>query len=149
MDLEHVLIIRSPQHKNEYDAYYSLRWQVLRAPWKQAKGTEKDQLEDNATHRIAVLDDNIIACGRLHFIDKTTAQIRYMAVAKTFMKKGFGTRILASLEDAAKDNNYETITLHARETSVSFYEKRGYQLIGKSHLLFNEIQHYKMLKTLT
>lgn len=148
MDLEQILNICSPKQKNEYDAYYSLRWQVLRAPWKQAKGTEKDELEDNATHRMAVLNDNIIACGRLHFIEKTTAQIRYMAVAKDFMKKGLGTKILASLEDAAKDNNYETITLHAREASVSFYERNGYQLIEKSHLLFNEIQHYKMQKKL-
>lgn len=140
------MIIRTPLNQNEYADYYLLRWQVLRAPWKQAKGSEKDELEDNATHRMAILDDKIIAVGRLHFIDKTTAQIRYMAVAKDFMKKGFGTKILASLEDAARDNNYETIFLHAREVSVSFYKKRGYQLIEKSHLLFNEIQHYKMQK---
>jgi len=95
---------------------------------------------------MAILYNKIIACGRLHFIDKTTAQIRYMAVAKDFIKKGFGSRILASLEDAAKTNNYKTILLHAREASVSFYEKQGYQLIKKSHLLFNEIQHYKMQK---
>ena len=146
MGFEQKLIIRSPSQESDYDAYYSLRWQVLRAPWKQAKGSEKDELEDNAVHRIAILEDNVIACGRLHFIDKTTAQIRYMAVAKDFMKKGFGSRILASLEDAARDNNCETIFLHAREASVSFYKKRGYQLIEKSHLLFNEIQHYKMQK---
>lgn len=95
---------------------------------------------------MAMLDNNIIACGRLHFINKTTTQIRYMAVVKDFIKKGFGSRILASLEDAAKTNNYKTIILHAREASVGFYEKQGYQLIEKSHLLFNEIQHYKMQK---
>ena len=146
MEFEQELIIRSPSQESDYDAYYSIRWQVLRAPWKQAKGSEKDELEDNAVHRIAILEDNVIACGRLHFIDKTTAQIRYMAVAKDFMKKGVVTRILASLEDAAKEYSYETILLHARETSMNFYEKRGYQLIEKSHLLFNEIQHYKMQK---
>lgn len=148
MDLEQKMIICSPSLKSEYDAYYSLRWQVLRAPWKQAKGSEKDELEDNAVHRMAILDNNVIACGRLHFIDNTTALIRYMAVAEDYMKKGFGTKILASLEDAVKDNNYEIIHLHAREGSVSFYDKRGYQLIKKSHLLFNEIQHYKMQKKL-
>ena len=149
MDLEQILIIRSPQHGNEYVAYYSLRWQVLRAPWNQDRGTEKDNLDENAVHRIAVLNDAIIACGRLHDINKATAQIRYMAVAKEFINKGIGTKLLASLEDAAVDNNYETILLHAREASVNFYEKRGYLLIKKSHLLFNEIQHYKMQKTLT
>ena len=145
MNIKHKVIIRSPLDK-EYSDYYLLRWKILRSPWEQDKGSEKDNLENNSIHRVAILDDKIIAVGRLHFIDKTTAQIRYMAVAKDFMKKGFGTRILASLEDAAKDNNYETILLHARQASVSFYEKRGYQLIEKSHLLFNEIQHYKMQK---
>jgi len=149
MDFERKMIIRSPSQTSEYNAYYSLRWQVLRAPWKQAKGSEKDELEDNAVHRIAILNDKVVACGRLHFINKTTAQIRYMAVAKSFMKKGIGTKILDSLENAAKDNNYETILLHAREASVYFYVKQGYQLIEKSHFLFNQIQHYKMQKTLT
>lgn len=148
MDLEQKIIISSPTLKSEYDAYYSLRWQVLRAPWNQSKGSEKDDLEDNAIHRMAILNNSIIACGRLHFIDNATALIRYMAVAEDYMKKGFGTKILASLEDAVKDNNYSVIHLHARKGSVSFYEKRGYQLIKKSHLLFNEIQHYKMQKKL-
>jgi len=46
MDLEQKSIIRSPSQKSEYDACYSLRWQVLHAPWNQDKGTEKDELED-------------------------------------------------------------------------------------------------------
>ena len=44
MDFERKMIIRSPSQTSEYNAYYSLRWQVLRAPWKQAKGSEKDEL---------------------------------------------------------------------------------------------------------
>lgn len=147
MDFEQI-IIRSPLPKNEYNAYYLLRWQVLRAPWKQDKGSEKDELEDNSVHRIAVLNNKIIACGRLHFIDQLTAQIRYMAVSEEFLHKGIGSRILVSLEDAARENNIKTIVIDAREAAVSFYEKHGYQLLEKSHLLFNEIQHYKMLKNI-
>lgn len=147
MNIKHKIIIRSPLDK-EYSDYYLLRWKILRAPWGQNKDSVKDCLEDDSIHRIAILDDKIIACGRLHFIDQITAQIRYMAVANDFMKKGVGTDIIVSLEDAAKENNIQTIILHARETVVGFYEKRGYQLIEKSHLLFNDIQHYKMQKKL-
>jgi ribosomal protein S18 acetylase RimI-like enzyme len=38
--------------------------------------------------------------------------------------------------------------LHAREIAIGFYQKLGYQMIEKSHLLFGEIQHYLMEKTL-
>lgn len=141
-------VICSPITKNEFDNYYALRWQVLRSPWKQDKGSEKDEFEDNSIHRMAMLNNEIIACGRLHFRNKTTAQIRYMAVSEEFSGKGVGSRILVSLEDAARENKIKTIVIEAREAAVSFYEKHDYQLLEKSHLLFNEIQHYKMLKNI-
>ncbi len=147
MNFEQTLI-RSPVLKDEYTAYYMLRWQVLRAPWKQDKGSEKDELENNAVHRIAILKNKIIACGRLHFIDQQTAQIRYMAVSENFLHQGIGSRILVSLEDAARKNKIKTIILDVREAAINFYKKHGYQLLEQSHLLFNEIQHYKMLKNI-
>lgn len=146
MDLEKKLIIRSPSQKHEYDAYYSLRWQALREPWNEAKGTEKDNLENIAIHRIVIFNGHIIAGGRIHFIDNKTAQIRYMFVKKEFINKGIGTKILQALEKTALNKNYKTIILHARESSVRFYEKQEYKLIKKSHVLFNIIQHYKMQK---
>ena len=142
------MIIRSPLHKHEYDAYYTLRWQVLRAPWGQDKNSEKDELEDDAIHRIAIVEQQIIAAGRLHFVDKTTAQIRYMAISGSLQNQGIGKLMVQSLEKATKEKNIQLITLHAREAVVNFYKKQGYQLLEKSHLLFNEIQHYKMQKVL-
>ena len=146
IDLEQNLVIRSPSQKDENDAYYSLRWQVLREPWGKNKGTEKDTLENSSIHRVVILNGHIIAGGRMHFIDNKTAQIRYMFVKKEFINKGIGTKILQALEKIALNKNYKTIILHARESSVSFYEKQEYKLIKKSHLLFNIIQHYKMQK---
>ena len=142
------MIIRSPLHKHEYDAYYTLRWQVLRAPWGQDIGSEKDELEYNAIHRIAIVEQQIIAVGRLHFMDKMTAQIRYMAISDSLQNQGVGKLMVQSLEKAAKEKNIQLIILHAREAVVDFYIKQGYQLLEKSHLLFNEIQHYKMQKVL-
>ena len=99
-----------------------------------------------ATHRMALHESEVIACGRLHNADETTAQIRYMAVSKSFLRKGIGSKILASLEEVAIENNNKIILIHAREASVGFYKKKGYELLEKSHLLFNEVQHYKMQK---
>ena len=142
------MIIRSPLSQEDFDKYYLLRYQVLRAPWGKEKGSEKDQFEDDSIHRIALLKNKVIAVGRLHLINISVAQIRYMAVNKEYEGRGLGSRLLVALEDVAREKNIKTIILDARETAVSFYEKHSYQLQKKSHLLFNEIQHYKMQKKL-
>jgi predicted GNAT family N-acyltransferase len=40
----------------------------------------------------------------------------------------------------------KNVILHAREMAVPFYERMGFQVTEKSHLLFGEIQHYLMQK---
>ena len=140
--------IKSPEIAEDFKQYYRLRWKILRAPWHQAEGSEKDELENESIHHMAILDNRVVAIGRLHFINETTAQICYMAVANDIIKKGAGTAILVSLEDTAKEKNIQLIILHAREAVVGFYKKQGYQLLEKTHLLFNKIQHYKMQKVL-
>ena len=37
--------LRPPETAEEFDAYYNLRWMVLRAPWNQPTGSEKDEYE--------------------------------------------------------------------------------------------------------
>ena len=43
---------------------------ILRAPLNLDKGSEKDDLEDSATHRAVFDNEKIVGIGRLHFIDK-------------------------------------------------------------------------------
>lgn len=142
------MIIRSPLTTDEFAKYYLLRWQVLRAPWGQNKGSEKDGLENESIHRLAILNNEIIAAGRLHFTDNHAAQIRYMAVHEEYKNQGIGKAILLSLEQAAKENNVHTILLNSRDTAVTFYQKQGYATIEKSHTLYGKIKHTKMFKDL-
>ena len=53
------------------------------------------------------------------------------------------------MENHATKTGRSTIVLDARENAVGFYEKLGYKISKKSYMLFNEIQHYSMIKTLT
>ncbi len=67
----------------EWDAYYDLRWRVLRAPWDQPRGSERDPLDADACHRLAVTAGGaVIGCGRLHRDPDAPAWgvLRYMAV---------------------------------------------------------------------
>lgn len=139
----------SPESAEDFKRYYDLRWQLLRKPWQQPRGSEQDELENQSYHVMCVdIDNSVIGIGRLHSISKTEAQIRYMAVTGSYQRQGIGQQLLIALENHAKQQGIHTITLHARETAIGFYKKQGYKIIEKSHRLFSTIQHFKMQKTL-
>ena len=141
--------IQSPVTQEEFDNYFELRWSILREPWQQPRGSEKDELE-NSSHHVMVCDDNnqVIGAGRLHAVTDSQGQIRYMAVATNHHGKGIGGLLLKELEHIAKEKKFSSIMLHARENALPFYLQHGYILLEKSHLLFNSIQHFKMIKYL-
>jgi len=141
--------ITAPRSKTEFERYYDLRWRILRAPWQQPRGSERDHHENNAIHAMALNDEgHIIGVARLHQINKTTAQIRYMAVEDRWQGSGIGDALLRDLEDKARALGVQLIKLNARENSVGFYTKRGYQITGPGHLLYDEIKHQKLEKRL-
>jgi predicted GNAT family N-acyltransferase len=141
--------IKQPQSKEEFKHYYHLRWLLLRAPWNQPEGSEVDDIEDQCFHLIAVNENNkVIAVARLQFNSNAEAQIRYMAVAREHEKKGIGRELINAMEKYAQNSSCKKIVLHAREPAIAFYQKLGYKVIEKSYLLFDEIQHFKMIKEL-
>jgi len=139
--------LREPQ-ANEMERYYDLRWRVLREPWSQQRGQERDQHETNAIHLGAWVDDRLVGVGRLHFIDSQTAQIRYMAVEPELQGQGIGGRVLRELEERARERGAQRIVLNARDHAVSFYRQHGYSVTHSSEVLFNSIPHWEMEKLL-
>ncbi len=140
--------VRPPKTVGEFKAYYELRWRLLRKPWNQPKGSEKDEKEDEAFHIIAKEKGKVIGVGRLHFNSEEEAQVRFMAVEREYQGKGIGRRILRRLEERAKENGAKRITLNARKNALEFYKKNDYNIVEKGHTLFGSIEHYKMEKTL-
>ena len=140
----------TPKTDNQLNKYYHFRWQMLRAPWQQAEGSEKDELEQQACHRMIVVPDSseVVAVGRVHFVDQDTAQIRYMAVSEAVQKQGLGRSIINALEQEATERGCQLIQLNARADAVQFYQALGYNIIQKTHMLYGEIQHYLMTKQL-
>ena len=142
------ITICEPITKQEFKKYYELRWKILRKPWKQPKGSEKDEREKDAIHIIACIDNKIVGVGRLHFNSEKEAQIRYMAVEEKYRRKGIGSLILKELEKRAKSIGAEYIVLNARENAVQFYKKHGYKTVKRTYTLFGCINHWKMQKRL-
>ena len=145
------ITVIEPQTPEEFKQYYSLRYKILRKPWGQPRGSERDN-EDEISHHRMIIDEatgDAIAVGRLQVNTKEEAQIRYMAVADNYQGQGLGSKIVIALEDIALDKGANRIILQARKNAVQFYQRNGYKVVDKSYILFDEIQHWLMKKELT
>jgi len=140
-----------PNTSDEFKIYYNLRYEVLRKPWGQPPGSERDEREETSIHRM-IIDNktgNALAVGRLQFNSTHEAQIRFMAVADDLQGKGMGSQIISALENVAREKGLLRIILSARENALQFYKSNGYEIVKKTHLLFGEIQHWLMEKELS
>ncbi|MHA1269925.1 MAG: GNAT family N-acetyltransferase [Candidatus Helarchaeota archaeon] len=139
-----ILIIRQPHTEYEFEAMYNLRWRILFKPWDQPRGCELDDLENDAISFIALLDDAIIGTARFHKINDRIGQIKFFAVDYEFQNKGIGSNIVYSIHMSAKNQGIKYIILNARENSINFFKKHGYELVGEGPALFGSIKLFKM-----
>lgn len=142
------ITIRTPKSDAEWDAYYDLRYRILREPLGQPRGSERNEGDEIGIHFALFEDDKIKAIARLDYSDlqEGIAQVRFVAVEENLQGKGFGKKIMIATEEAAIARGDKKMILHARDYAVDFYLKLGYTLIGESYLLFGQLQHYLMEK---
>ncbi len=139
--------ILDPYQCNKEEEYYQLRWEVLRKPWGQPKGTERDDLEHKSLHRMIVTEEGlVVATGRLQLNEPKVAQIRYMAVHTDFRGRNLGRMLIEELEGLAQDAGAEKLILQARENAKAFYQACGYTTVMETFLLYDTIRHFLMEK---
>jgi predicted GNAT family N-acyltransferase len=150
MTAPHEPVLRSPCSSADWETHFDLRWRVLRQPWGQPRGSERDS-EDKSAFHLLLMDatGKALACGRLHRNAPGEAQVRYMAVVENARGCGYGSRILNALETKARRHGARKIVLNARDNAVEFYRKRGYDIIGNAETLFGVIRHVRMAKSLS
>ena len=49
-----------PKTKRDFEKYYFTRWKILRKPFGMPYGSEKDNLENNSFHIMAMNNHNVI-----------------------------------------------------------------------------------------
>lgn len=140
--------IRKPQSAQEWEAYYDLRYRILREPLNQPRGSEKNDGDTDGIHFALYENDTLLAIARLDNSDTPVAQVRFVAVEANQQGKGWGKQIMLATEAASKENGVEKVILHARDYSVDFYMSLGYTLIEPSYKLFDVLQHFLMEKQL-
>jgi ribosomal protein S18 acetylase RimI-like enzyme len=138
-----------PKSSADLDRYFDLRWRVLRAPWDQPRGSERDERESESIHMMIRSEaGEALAVGRLHLNSPVEAQVRFMAVDSDARNHQLGSTLLRALEARARDAGAKRLVLNARSTAVRFYENHGYQIEAPAERLFAEVEHWRMSKDL-
>ena len=131
---------RSPQTPDEWENYFDLRWRVLRAPWNQPRGSEKDDRETESEHFMIVgPDSKALAVGRLHLNTPAEAQVRFMAVDPQAQGHGLGSLVLRECERRARAAGATSIVLNARDDVQGFYVRHGFVAIEPGETIFTLI----------
>jgi predicted GNAT family N-acyltransferase len=141
--------VKTPESQQDWDAYYDLRYRILREPLGKERGSERNDGDATGIHFALYENDRLIAVARLDQVDDTTCQARFVAVESHLQGKGYGRKIMDALECKAMESGYQKLILHARDYALPFYRKLGYTLVGPSYKLFDVLQHFEMYKTLT
>lgn len=131
----------------EYTQMLNLRQEILRDPLN--LNLMDEHLEKEKTDILigAFDEEMMLGCCLLTPVDKTTIQLRQMAVQNNLQGKGIGGTIMHFAENIARDRGYEKIMMHARSTAEGFYEKLGYHVVGDEFMEVT-VPHFIMEKNL-
>lgn len=141
--------IKTPENEEELARYFDFRWETLRKPFNYPKGSEKDEYESVAEHRMLVNGEGeLVAVGRVHLNTQEEAQIRHIAVANEKRNKGLGQLMLSALEDVAKTQGAARAVTNSMDTSVGFFQAYGYQLQAENAEELDKQHRQQMVKQL-
>ena len=125
-------------------AVYALRHEVFVIEQNVPAELECDELDDSATHLVALCGNDVIGTLRIVVTGQTT-KIGRMAVRAAFRKQGMGSRLMDRAAEVASHMGLREIVLHAQLTARDFYRRHGYREEGG---IFEEagILHVSMRK---
>ncbi|MCU7554531.1 bifunctional GNAT family N-acetyltransferase/hotdog fold thioesterase [Alteromonas sp. ASW11-19] len=139
----------TPKTEQEFDAYFHFRWEYLRQPWNFPPGSEKDEYEQVAEHRMIVDGQNqVVACGRVHMNTAEEAQIRHIAVHADHQRKGLGQMMLDALENVAREQGAIRAVTNSREGSIPFFTGCGFVVEREAPNELGLLKRQQMVKKL-
>lgn len=98
-------------------------------------GADPEALRPPAGRFIVVgVDGRVAGCGGVQRLDAETAEIKRMWVASGHRGHGLGRRLLARLEDAARELGCSRVVLDTNATlreAISLYESAGYTAVER------------------
>jgi len=108
-----------------------LRWRVLRAPLGHPFGATRFPFEEESLHLVALDGGRVVGCVLFYPEGADTGRLFQMAVEPERQGQGIGVQLVGELEAEVARRGFRTVTLHARETAVGFYQRLGYAVSGE------------------
>ena len=141
-----MITISTPTTKEQFKAYYALRYKVLREPGGHPKGTEKDDYEPISDHFMAVNEaGEIVGAVKLYEKAPGVGHLSHLVVAPDYQHKGIGRLLMEHVEQRAKEKGYKTLGAMSRITATAYFEKFGFKItelptlhLGTIHLVWME-----------
>ncbi len=127
-----MITIITPTSKEQFKAYYALRYKVLREPGGHPKGTEKDDYEPISDHFMAVDESTGEVVGAIKLCEKSAGvgNISHLAVATAYQHLGIGRQLIEAVERRARERGFKTLGATSRVTATAYFEKHGYHVAG-------------------
>ena len=127
----------------QYQEAVALRYAILRKPLGLNFSPADLACDKNEHILTATTENKVIGVLHLRHIEGNAYKLRQMAVAKDFQKSGIGSQLLTFAIVFSKEQGKTKITLHARQTAIPFYQKKGFVVVGE---IFEEVDipHCKM-----
>jgi predicted GNAT family N-acyltransferase len=126
---------------------YALRHAVFVVEQGVPAELERDEHDETAFHLVALSGDRVVATGRLVRQEGGVGRVGRMAVAARSRRGGLGERVLAGLEEKAKEEGLTAVELHAQVYVEAFYLRHGYARVGEPFVEAG-IDHVVMRKPL-
>ena len=127
----------------DMEQVFALRHEVFVVGQGVPEDLERDELDAVSDHAVVVQDGQVVGTGRL-LPDGTIGR---MAVAERVRGQGVGARVLARLEERARERGLPAVELHAQVHATGFYDKAGYVGFGEVYLEAG-IEHQGMRRAL-
>ena len=131
----------------EYQKMVQLRTEILRKPLGLSFTSEELEKEKENILIGAFEEDKLLGCCMLIPVNNIEIRLRQMAVLKNLQGKGIGQALMQFAENIARDHGHQKITMHARKSAASFFEKLGYKICGDEFFEIS-IPHFEMEKPL-
>ena len=108
-----------------------LRYKILRKPHAMPLSSTVFPGDENEStiHVLALSKAILVGCATLYVDESDAMQLRGMAVAIDWQRRGIGHRIAETIKDIATSKG-KTMWCNARFSAIGFYERQGWVKSG-------------------
>lgn len=118
------------QKDPEYSKERMLRWEVLSKPFGIPPESEANLEEEKSLHFVAAEGRAVVGCVLFYPESPQSGRLHQMAISEDYRGKGFGRRLLTTLEHELAKRGIADIYLYSKEDTVNFYAQMGYHSEG-------------------